>query len=439
MNFQSKTQESAYYQEWAYVQGRTFLLFLLALGSLLVTFRIGEYLGSLLFPDTPKLVFVIKAGFVLLGYLGIDWVLATALSSASHISDSDVVIIDEDTGKATQAGPSSRKRSVWVFAIAALLSTVGLSLVSNLFVSTEMAGRSHLLTYNGQVEQAISNDSLFKSKAFQLLEKAGDEERQRIDEARREKIKLVQAAVASGSESWQQDYELHKNNPKAWFWVCTSCPRSYRQYRQRIKDAMSTGDALIAQARGYQNNLQASLTPTLSYQLAADTMLTQVRNNVLSLESERSRRASLINLILLTLTIGAGLLSLILTYVLREHRKENGQQVAENHVRPIMMLIDIIYGIVTTLTDILFTLFAQPFHWLKANGYLKTYEITENRFTVASNGSVGNTRTSGKRFCQSCQTDISHKRSDAKFCSDKCRMDYHNYVPGRNGSNGSHG
>jgi hypothetical protein len=96
MNFQSKTQESAYYQEWAYVQGRTFLLFLLALGSLLVTFRIGAYLGSLLFPDSPKLVFAVKSGFVFLGYLGIDWVLATALSSASHISDSDVVIIDGD-------------------------------------------------------------------------------------------------------------------------------------------------------------------------------------------------------------------------------------------------------------------------------------------------------------------------------------------------------
>jgi protein-arginine kinase activator protein McsA len=285
----------------------------------------------------------------------------------------------------------------------------------------------------------MSNDSLFKTKAFKLLEKAGDEERQRIDEARREKTKLVQEAVASGSESWQQDYQLHKNNPKAWFWVCTSCPRNYRQYRQRIKDAISKGDALIAQARGYQHNIQASLTHTLSYQLATDTMLAQVRNNILSLESERSRRASLINLILLTLTIGAGLLSLILTYVLREHRKENGQQVAENHVRPIMMLLDMVYGLVATFTDILFTLFAQPFHWLKANGYLKTYQITENRFTVASYGSVDNTGKAEKRMCQSCKKDISHKRSDAKFCSDKCRMDYHNYVPGRNGSNGLHG
>lgn len=438
MQFKSKTQESAYYQEWAYVQGRTFLLFLLAIGSLLVTFRIGEYLGGLLFPGIPGLVFLTKGAFVFFGYMGIDWVLATALSSASHITDSEVVIIDEDTGAEVQARPSSRKRSVWVFATAALLSTVGLSIVSNLFVSTEMAGQSHLLTYNGQIEQAMNHDSLFKMKAFTMLETAGEEERRQIAEARREKTRLVEAAVASGSASWQEDYQQHKNNPRAWFWVCTSCPRAYRQYRQRIKDAITEGDALIAQAQGYQHNIQASLSPTLTYQLATDTMLAQVRSNILLLESERNRRASLINLILLTLTIGAGVLSLILTYVLREHRKENGQQVSENHVRPIMLVLDMGNRLASTVTDILFTVFAQPFHWLKENGYIKTYQITENRFTDSSNGSVDkrNKHSSDKRICRSCKKDISHKRSDAKYCSDKCRMDFHNYVPGRGGDVG---
>ena len=434
MNFQNNAQENAYYQEWAYVQGRKFLLILLALGSLLVTFRIGGYVGNLIFPSSPAGFFFIRMVFVALGYAGIDWVLANALASASNVSSSDLVMIDDDTGEEIPLRKGQNKRSVWVFAISALVTTVGLSLASNFFVSSEMAGESHLIKYNNQVTETMRNDSLMKMRAFDALENAGQEERQRIEEARAEKTRMIAAAVATGSESWQRDYQLHKNNLKAWFWTCRDCPREYRRYRERIKTAMSEGDRIVAEARGYTQSVQSALSPTLSYQMATDSVLSFVKQNVLSLEAERKSRERKLNIILLVLTIGAGILALILTLVLKEHRKEHGQLVPEDHVRLVMVIMDMLDRLGSSLSDLVYTLIAQPFHWFKRKGYIKTYRLQPKRVTATPHGSV--TNDSEERKCQNCGTDISHKRSDAKFCGDSCRMEYHNFVPGRNKSNG---
>ena len=32
-----------------------------------------------------------------------------------------------------------------------------------------------------------------------------------------------------------------------------------------------------------------------------------------------------------------------------------------------------------------------------------------------------------KRLCMNCETGIDYKRSDAKFCGDKCRREYHSF------------
>lgn len=434
MQFQNKTQESAYNQEWAYVQGRKFLLILLALGSLLVTFRIGGYVGNLIFPASPTGFFIIRLAFVALGYAGIDWVLANALASASSVAPTDVVVIDEDTGKKVPQDSDRRKRSVWAFALAALFTTIGLSVASNFFVSSEMAGESHLMYFNAQVAGAMRNDSLMKIRAFDALEKAGDEERQRIDLAKAEQKRLLNTAIASGSESWQQDYQKHKGNMRAWFWTCADCPREYQRYRERIRDAMSEGDQLLKEARGYTQSVQAALSPTLSYQMSNDSMLLTVQQNVTELELERKSREAKLNIILLVLTIGAGLLSLILTWVLKEHRKDHGQLVLEDHVRPVMVAMDMTNRLGSSLSDLVYTIIAQPFNGLKRKGYIKTYQLQANRETDSTHGSV--TNGSEERLCLNCGTDISHKRSDAKFCGDSCRMEYHNFVPGKNGKNG---
>ena len=243
MNFESKVEENAYYQEWAYVQGRKFLLSLLALGSLLITFRIGEYIGTLIFPYHEMGEFTVTLIFVFLGYMGIDWVLANALASASNV--------DEKT-------KDKSKRSAWIFAGTALLTTIGLSIASNFFISSEMAGQSHLQEYNEQVIGAISNDSLMKMKAFSLLETLGDREAKMVKDAETEKKRIVTKAVLTGSTTWKKDYYSAKNNPKAWFWTCNSCPSEFKGYRSRILDAIQKGDEVIAEARKNAYNVQNS-------------------------------------------------------------------------------------------------------------------------------------------------------------------------------------
>lgn len=407
-------KESARFQEWSYIQGRKFLLLLLALGSLLITFKIGSYVGNLIFPFSPTLMFLIQNLFVLLGYLGIDWVLMTALAGASTVTENE----------------EKQNRSVWFFAVAALLSTVGLSIASNFFISQEMAGKSHLPDYNNQVKQAMANDTLLKMKAFVALEKAGIEEQEQLKWAKTEKKRLIIEAVQTGSKSWQNDFHLHKNNLKAWFWNCTKCPKEYKRYRERIKTAMKEGDQLVAKASQYSKSVQNSLSPTLSYQLATDSVLLSVKQNITELEEMRKSKEQRLNMILFVLTISTGILAFILSIVLRIHRKEHGQQITENHALPVMIFHDVLNRLVSSISDLIYTILSVPFHYLKHRGFIKTYKIDKKQFLEIHTET--DTNASEKRLCLNCKTDITHKRSDAKYCTDKCRMTYHNFVPGRN-------
>ena len=116
----SASEENAYQQEWAYVKGRMFTLNLLAIGSLVVTFRLGGFIGNMV-SDNSTTVFFIRAIFMWLAYMAIDWVLKNSLAAASNV------------GKDEQNSPTPK--SVIRFAGAALLTTLGLSLASNLLLA----------------------------------------------------------------------------------------------------------------------------------------------------------------------------------------------------------------------------------------------------------------------------------------------------------------
>ena len=131
-----QTLLSAYYQEWAFVYGRKFLLAILAFGSVLVTHMIGAHIGQLLFPTLPLMLLMTKVFFVAMGWAAIDWVLANALASASNV--------DEEEETADGEKKKHSKRPVWVFALVALASTLALSLVSNYFISNQSVSYTHL-------------------------------------------------------------------------------------------------------------------------------------------------------------------------------------------------------------------------------------------------------------------------------------------------------
>ena len=410
----SRISQSAYYREWAFVYGRKFLLTILALGSVLVTHKIGMYFAALLAPHSFFFSLIIKTGFVALGWAGIDWVLANALAEASSIHP------DEET---------HNNRPVWVFAICALVTTLLLSIASNQFISNELAGETHLDDFNAQVSKAMTQDSVLKSHAFYSLQNATKEQQSLVQSALKEKGRLVAAAVSKGTQSWKKDYYSHKNKPKAYFWTCGKCPQGYKNYRQSILDATKQGDQLIYEAKNHKKFVQQSLSPTLSYELAKDTLLATVNNNTLKLEQERKFRERQLNTILLVMTVGCGILALILTYVLKTLRKKYGQQVVENNVQFIMVLFDMCGRFGNGLADIIYTVFVHPFNALKKRGWIKSYALSSNRMTVyPPNGFLKTTQTV-KRVCLNCKTDITHKRKQAKYCSDKCRMDYHKFIP----------
>jgi hypothetical protein len=421
----SQSLQSAYYQEWAFVYGRKFLLTILALGSVLVTHMIGSHIGVLLFPTLFLPQLCVRVFFVAMGWAAIDWVLANALASASNV--------DEETEGKDGKKQKTGKRSVWVFAIAALASTLALSIVSNYFISNQLAGKTHLSGFNQMVAKSMAQDSSLKAKAFSILEDAPKVQNKLVTDALAQKASLVAQAISKGSTSWKNDYLRDKNNrDKGFFWKCRRCPEKYKAYRRAIIAAEEEGEKIVAAARNHQLTVQQSLTPTLSYQLANDSLLLAVKENTEQLEQERKDRESQINTILLCMTLGCGVLSLILTYVLREHRKRYGQQVIENNVRLFMVMFDVFARLGNGLMDIIYTVIVQPFNFLQKKGWIKRYRLSPNRLTdkpetVTDSGTVN--ELTDKRLCLNCSTDISHKRKGAKYCSDSCRMEHHNFVP----------
>lgn len=416
MNFKSRTQENAYKQEWGYVTGRQFLLAIVAIGSMIVTMNLGGYVGELMFgKGSPWAIFAMKCFFVFLCFLAIDWVLINSLSSASNITNADIEIIDEDTGERISQNNDAGKRSIWQLATASLIATIALSIASNFLISFFIGGENPAADYNRQIEAAMDRDSVLRSKALETIALVGAEERNRIQQAREQAAALLAAAVAEGSPSWQKDYRNHKDNPRGWFWTCTDCPPAYKQYRNEILEAREKGRRLIEEARGYSGAIVASLSPTLSYESAKDSTLMQYGLNTAILARERQVKIWIINVFLAILTISCGLLAFFVSKVLLEHRRQHGQFVIENHTGPIMTLLDLSGQFVDGVRDILYTIVSLPYRGLKSRNLIFSYE---------PNHEIRGMQIDHGRRCLNCGTDISHKRKDAKFCSDSCRASY---------------
>jgi len=108
-----------------------------------------------------------------------------------------------------------------------------------------------------------------------------------------------------------------------------------------------------------------------------------------------------------------------------------------------MLVFDMVQRFGNGLADIVYTVTVQPFNALQKRGWIKRYQLTDSRSNRITNNytdnptfngynaTVTDSRLSVERLCQNCETDISHKRSDAKFCSDSCRLEHHNFIPNK--------
>ena len=107
-----------------------------------------------------------------------------------------------------------------------------------------------------------------------------------------------------------------------------------------------------------------------------------------------------------------------------------------------MYLVDMLERVGSGISDIIYTFTIQPSLWLKNRGYIFEYRLTQKRTEESQHRENKDKRESKAkrkrakkaeehasvsgtpvRECEVCHTDISNKRSDAKYCSDTCRWE----------------
>lgn len=369
--------------ELAYYIGRNITITILSLGSMIVTYRIGGMVGEMI-SASPTVSFFTKNIFVMLG-LGVDFILINALGAVSM--------------------PQKSSKILWILVVSSLVVTLSLSVVSNSFVSEETSGRSHLYSLNESIESARKQDSIIKLKSLSLLEDAGGEEKQRVSDASIQAVQLLNNAISKGSDSWQKDYQNHKNNLRGWFWVCTKCPKEYRNYREGIIKAKSDGAQLIEDARGYTSQIADLLSPTLSYDLMQDTTLQSLQSTTLLLEDGRKTKAKRLNMILMVFTFGGAVLTIILSLALNDQRQKNGQHIKEDHIGPLLLVFDFASKAIDMLVDVIHNVLVRPWEWLRSKDFVHAYAVANSRWLHVAQDTNNQQQTNNNNQQQQQPTD----------------------------------
>lgn len=351
--------------EFAYFTARNIMLMIVAITSVLVTYRLGGIAAeSYHLPTWAD--YAVRNFAVFLG-LGFDLILITALGGISMPSD-------------------SKSKLAWVLAALALTVTLVLSLCSNWFFSEDSGGPSHYNTYQATLLSKMREDSINKSEAIHLIAEAGEVEASRIAAAKTNASTLLQKAISAGSKSWQNDYQKAKNNPRAWFWVCTKCPSEYKAYRDGILEAKEQGAADIAAAYGYSQSVADMVSPTLSKDVTQDSTIMELKLVTGVLEQERKGRTGLLFWILTALAVGAGIMAMVLSLVLRDHRKQFGQHIAEDHIEIFVIVFDLLGTAKHMVLDLLQNVLVRPYQALVGWGVIQPYQTTNTRWSLVPQG-----------------------------------------------------
>jgi len=405
----------SYYIEWSYVQARGFVLNFLALGTMLMFYRIGSMIAERGFPDIPFMLWILRGVMVGIAYYAIDWGLKIVLTDASATAAPPSHIKDI-SGNKIEPDQERKSTYLWRVAIFAVSITTGISLTSNFFVSADLSGESHLPEYLQTLEREALRDSTMKMQAFLLLEAAPTLQSQMIKDARSEAHRLLREAVNSGTPSWKADYNAHKNNRKAWFWTCFDCPSKYKAYRNRIIAAIEEGESIISETGGYTQQITATLSPTLARDISQDSTTIEVKTAIYQLEAEREEKEKAINIVLMIMTIAGAMLALVLTWLLKKHREYNGQLINDNPARFLMVATDITNRMRRIFSDILYSLTFHQHERALNRGYLVSYTVEEQNVTASLHATVHHMKR-----CEWCDKSLRGKRSDAKYCDDDCR------------------
>jgi hypothetical protein len=412
-------QENARKKEKGYIIARSAGLMLLALGTSIAMYRLGGQIAQDVFPGVWIASFLTKAFLIGLSFFGIDFVAQNALSSASDITSLANVVVSNEDGELSRTVNKGLGNQILIFGGLALVATITISGFANSFVSNDLAGESQISRITSQIENYVRQDSINKNNAFLAINTASEQETAKVKSAKNEAKALLSIAVeATNSKEWKEDYLEAKDNLSAWFWVCQQCPRKYRQYRDGIKKAMDEGNTLLSEARNHSSSVQATVAPTLSYEMQSDTTLKMYIASINAQEQQREGKAAKIFWLLMIFTMVCGITVFGITLMLKEHRKAFGQYIVEDLVSPIEYFFDMVSNTIVALRDVCYTLFSLPYRKLTAKNWILTYQISQPETTSMLTIHHG-------RRCSNCRNSIDHKRTNAKFCDDDCKNEYH--------------
>lgn len=443
MNNDDKTKKSDYNYEVSLYIIRGVLISVLVGTSVIASFKLGAKFGAIIAPSYPSYHFVFSIVWSLMVLLGIESVFGLTSSKVST--------------------PGSNSKSTYFLLIVALGSSLYLSINNNQFV-TGMIETTNFREYNEARRQKIKQDSINKNQAFHLIASAEKEEKELIDNDKTEADKLVKEAVRNVSKAWQNDYY----NAPTYFRTCTTCPPNYKKWRDKVIAAEKKAKEIRNRNKGYAASIKSSLAPTLSYNVEQDSSLNIIYQNTLTINKQKEDQKDTTNNILLGILFCSAILSLLISYELKDHRTKNGHQVEEKvFVASIKYMIMIKNALSFSLSlathlfvwigttikerlnvqDVLGMISVQDTYGQlsvqttqngtdKKNSYPSDLR-TDKASTHATVVSIPAKKTDNKkkkkeqsgtdRKCLVCETDISHKRSDAKFCSSKCRKEHHNF------------
>ena len=314
--------ESAFNQERAFVYARQGALSICAISSVLVVYQIGAYTARMM-GMTGFMEVIIASLLVMVGYIAIDWTLLNALSSFSNL----------DEGK-------TKKIPIITLAAFSLVTTIGLSLVSNTILSNDMVGETRLLEYNNKLDETTRQTNAAKLAAFSAIEKAEGKEEEKIKQAKKEADRLLQAAIYSKGDKMAALYKQNNGWARA-------------RLAPAVNQAKEEGQKLIEQASNTTEATQATYASVLSYDVAKDTTLSTYLSTLKIAESERLSKKANLTLVLALFSIFCGVLAVIISWALKEHRKDNGQYVVEDHVTPIAKLFSFIGKAIDVMQDLL--------------------------------------------------------------------------------------
>lgn len=398
MNQSIQQHSASYSTEWSLIKGRGFTLTFLALGSTIANFSIGHKLGLQMFPEYRIIGLGVALAFAMLLYFCVDWVLKVILTELSRAGQEGATVQDI-YGQIITIKPTDTT-FLWRIAAVALAITTVISLTSNFMVADQLSGESPYKQYQVQLFTSLTRNDEASSKALEALQAVG------VDTTltnKRERM-IYTAVHSTKNRSWIRDYEQAKGNMEAWFWTCTQCPTEYRQYRTRILAAMNQADDLATQSKQSSVVMTQGIAQTLQG-VTDTTTLSKLETVSALLNDEKEGKEWLINAILLAMTLGGAVLSVILTKLLKKHRETNGQLVNDNPAAGMMRIAN--------LFNASSSMEVQQVIQHQSIVPETTTELVQEKEGVQAQKEV-------KRICQleACHEDLDALglRSDARYC-----------------------